>query len=91
MSSQYWNSLVVLLSNNMLVDLDDYKDIIMGSLLMLEELCSHKESVKHSEWPQYVEVFLILYLPLIMFLEVFFFLYCVVKDFENPEAKTEID
>lgn len=76
----------------MLVDLDDYKDIIMESLLMLEELCSHIESVKHSEWPQYVEVFLILHLPLIMFLEVFFFfLYCVVKDFENPESKTEID
>lgn len=88
MSSQYWNSLVVILSNDMLVDLDDYKDIIMGSFSMLEDLWSHKESVKHSEWPQHFP--LILYLPPIVFLEGFF-LYCVVKDFEKPEAKTEID
>lgn len=44
MSSQYWNSVVVILSNDVLVDLDDYKDIIMGSFSMLEDLCSHKES-----------------------------------------------
>lgn len=27
---------------------DGYNDVIIGSLLILEELCSHKESVNHS-------------------------------------------